>query len=190
MALLYYVLLIVYRIVRVAVSLLCMLSVRAQSPLSPPPGKLSLLMFVLADCPISRRLTPEFGRICTDYAARGVACTMVFVDPDTTAEQTRQYLKDFSIEPMPSVVDSRHRLVRRTGATVTPEVGLLDSSSKLLYLGRIDDSHVSWTRSRPATRRDLREALNAALAGRPVPHPRTDAVGCYISPLPEAASKE
>jgi len=169
---------------------MCVLTASAQSPLNPPPGKLSLLLFVLADCPISRRVSPEFLRICTEYASRGVACTAVFVDPETTPDQARQHLKDFSLEQIPFVVDARHQMVKIAGATVTPEAAVFDSKSKLLYLGRIDDAHTSWTQTRPATRRDLREALDAALAGRPVPHPHTNAVGCYISPLPDGSAKD
>ncbi len=124
------------------------------------------------------------------FLALGVSCTRVLVAPDTTPDQARQHLRNFSLEPIPFVIDARHQLVKRAGATVTPEAAVLDSNSKLLYLGRVDDSHVSWTKSRPATRHDLRDALDAALAGRPVPHPRTEAVGCYISPLPDDSNKD
>ncbi len=180
----------VYGFARVAALFLGAVIVSAQTPLASPPGKLSLLLFVLADCPISRRLAPEFRRICNDYSPRGVSCTLVFVDPDTKQVQARQHLKDFALEPMPFIIDTRHQLVQRTGATVTPEAAVLDSNSRLLYLGRIDDSHVSWTKSRPATRHDLRDALDSALAGRAVPRPRTEAIGCYISPLPSDSDKD
>jgi hypothetical protein len=180
----------VYQLVRIAAALLCASLACAQTPLAAPSERFSLHLFVLADCPISRRLAPEFRRICTDYSTRGVACTLVFVDPDTTTEQARRHLKEFSLEPIPFVIDSRHELVRRAGATVTPEAAVFDTSSRLLYRGRIDDSHVSWTRSRPPTRHDLRDALDAALAGRPVPRPRTNAIGCYISPLPDESTKD
>ncbi len=179
-----------YRLVRITAALLCAILACAQTPPNARAQKLSLQLFVLADCPISRRLAPEFRRICTDYSTRGVACTLVFVDPDTKPEQARKHLKDFSLEFIPFVIDARHKLVRRAGATVTPEAAVFDAASKLLYLGRIDDSHASWTRSRPPTRHDLRDALDAALAGRPVPRPRTEAIGCYISPLPDDSTKD
>jgi hypothetical protein len=150
----------------------------------PLPAKLSLLIFVLNDCPISRRLSPELRRICDEYSPRGVSCTLIFPELSTTPAQARQYQQEFSLQSIPFIIDTQHKFVRQAGATVTPEAALLDSKSKLLYLGRIDDSHPSWTQNRPATRHDLRDALDAALAHRPVPNPRTRAVGCYISPLP------
>jgi len=180
----------VYRLVRIAAALLCATLAYAQTPPAAPSKKIALHLFVLVDCPISRRLAPEFRRICADYSPRGVACTLVFVDPDTTPQQARKHRKDFSLDSIPFVIDSRHELVRRAGATVTPEAAVFDAAFKLLYLGRIDDSHASWTRSRPPTRHDLRDALDAALAGRPVPRPRTEAIGCYISPLPDDSAKD
>jgi hypothetical protein len=168
----------------------CALAAAAQPPARPPAPKFSLYLFVLEDCPISRRLAPEFGRICSTYSARGVACTLVFPDPQTTAAQAQSFQKLFSLESIPYQLDSTHHLVRRAGATITPEAALFDARSQLLYLGRLDDSHVSWTQSRPATRHDLRNALDAALAGRPVPAPRTKAIGCYISPLPHESIQD
>jgi len=178
------------RHLRILAGFVCAISVYAQAPPTTPAPRLSLLLFVLDDCPISRRLAPEFRRICADYSSRGVACTLVFPDPNTTTTQARDFQKSFSLESIPVQLDPKHKLVRQAGATITPEAAVFDAKSKLLYLGRLDDSHPSWTQSRPATRHDLRDALDAALAGRPVRQPRTKAVGCYISPLPNESTKD
>ena len=45
----------------------------------------------------------------------------------------------------------------------------------------LDNRYIALGKSRPAaTVHDLREALDAIVAGKPVAHPRTEAVGCYI----------
>jgi len=52
------------------------------------------------------------------------------------------------------------------------------------YLGRIDDLYADLGKRRArATSLDLRDALDAVLADRPVPRPVTQAVGCFIPPL-------
>jgi len=52
----------------------------------------------------------------------------------------------------------------------------------VLYLGRIDNRVEDFGKVRiQATEFDLRDALDAVLAGRPVPHPRTHALGCAIT---------
>ena len=34
-----------------------------------------------ADCPISNYYSHEIRRICDDYAARGLGCSLVYIDP-------------------------------------------------------------------------------------------------------------
>jgi hypothetical protein len=75
-------------------------------------------------------------------------------------------------------------LVRRTGVTVTPEVAVIDAGGRMVYRGRIDDRYIDFGRDRPQpTERDLERALDAVVAGRPVPVAQTHAVGCYLSDL-------
>jgi hypothetical protein len=64
---------------------------------------------------------------------------------------------------------------------VTPEVAVLSPTGELLYLGRIDDRYNPQGKRRPEpTVRDLQLALDAVLAGKPVPTPRTKAFGCPL----------
>ena len=54
---------------------------------------------------------------------------------------------------------------------------------KILYSGRIDNFYAGLGKPRrQATEHDLRTALEEMLAGKAVTTPRTDPVGCYISP--------
>jgi hypothetical protein len=79
------------------------------------------------------------------------------------------------------LIDRRHELVRQLGATVTPEAAVIGAHGELLYRGRIDDGYVSLGKRRfEATTHDLRDALEAVLAGKPVAAPRTATVGCAI----------
>ena len=68
-------------------------------------------------------------------------------------------------------------------ATATPEAAVLDRDGKVVYLGRIDDAYYGFGKRRSsATSQDLRDALDAVLDGKPVPHPRTTVLGCEIPP--------
>ena len=66
------------------------------------------------------------------------------------------------------------------GARVTPSV-VVTQGGRVRYRGRIDDRSPSLGIYRAPVRQDLREALEALLAGKPVPTPETAAVGCAIS---------
>ncbi len=84
-----------------------------------------------------------------------------------------------------AVRDPKHTLVKLAGATVTPEAAVFTPAGEMIYRGRIDDTVPQYGKARSApTTRDLENALTAALAGRPVPNPRTTAVGCFIADLP------
>ena len=83
--------------------------------------------------------------------------------------------------PFPLLLDPKLSLARGAGATVMPEAAVLSPSGHVLYLGRIDDRVVDFGKARlQARQHDLREALDAVLAGKPVAHSRTRAVGCAI----------
>jgi hypothetical protein len=72
--------------------------------------------------------------------------------------------------------DERNVIADRLGATRTPEVYVILPSGRVVYHGRIDDSqNIERVQSR-----DLKDALDAILARRPVPRPETRAFGCTI----------
>jgi hypothetical protein len=174
------------------------------APAAPPPGSAPLrlldldgqrvdpfageaaarvFLFVRGDCPISNRYAPEMSRIFDDYAPRGVRFSLVYPDPDEQAADIRRHVAEYGY-PFGALRDPEHSLVALAGARITPEVAVYRPDGRLAYRGRIDDRWADFGKSRPAaTRQDLREALEAVLAGRPVDPPTTDAVGCYISDL-------
>jgi hypothetical protein len=59
---------------------------------------------------------------------------------------------------------------------------VLAPSGELLYLGRLDNRLEDFGKERvTVTEFDLRDALDAVLAAKPVAHPRTKALGCAIT---------
>ena len=151
-----------------------------QRPLADDGQKATLLFFLVHDCPVANGYAPEINRIVADYAARKIRCFIVYVESDLTAEQARAHVKDYGFK-CGALLDPGHRLVKATGATVSPEAAVLSPAGELLYRGRIDDRVVDLGKQRvQASRRDLRLALDALLAGKPVPVRLTRAVGCNI----------
>jgi thiol-disulfide isomerase/thioredoxin len=148
----------------------------------PDPGaKATVLLFLAHDCPISNRYLPEIERLRAAYAPRGVRFFAVYAEPGLTPEQARHHRQEYGVA-VPALVEAWRPLVRATGATVTPEAVVLGPDGALLYRGRIDDLYANFGTKRPrATRRELQEALEAILDGRPVAAPRTPAVGCFIA---------
>jgi len=151
--------------------------------LAAPPGTRAIVfVFTSTDCPISNRYAPELRRIVSAFADRGVAFRLVYPNPAEEPSAIRQHIAAFgyegSIQPLR---DPRLALVKFVKATVTPEAAVV-ANGRVAYRGRIDDRYVDLGLERPApTTHDLADALTAVLAGRPVGHPTTQAVGCFIA---------
>jgi hypothetical protein len=65
---------------------------------------------------------------------------------------------------------------------VTPTAVVVDAQGTVRYRGRVDNLYAALGKTRQqVTSHDLRDALDAVLAGRPVAHPETEAIGCFIT---------
>jgi hypothetical protein len=123
---------------------------------------------------------PEIKRIIDDYSGKGINFSLVYVDPAITREGAKQHLNEFGLGGQ-ALLDPTHSLAKRVGATVSPEVVVLNPAGKVIYRGRIDDrvSDYGKVREKPR-RRDLRISLDFALKGKAIPDPRTKAIGCIF----------
>jgi hypothetical protein len=140
-----------------------------------------VLIFTSIDCPISNRYAPDIRRLHERFAAEGVRVSLVFANPRDTPAAARAHARAFGYR-MDLVFDPRQGLVKRTGATVSPEAAVFDRAGRLVYRGRIDDRYVEVGVDRQtATTHDLEDAITATLDGRPIARPITRAVGCYLA---------
>ncbi len=140
-----------------------------------------VLFFVTTDCPLSNGYAPEMNRIQQAYTPRGVLFYAVQGDTTIPDDEVRRHAHDYGYR-FPALLDPQQILAHHTGATVTPEAVVLSPQGEVLYLGRLDNRVEDFGKTRvQATEFDLRDALDAVLAGRPVPHPRTHALGCAIT---------
>lgn len=158
------------------------LSGRSWTPMHPAEGtKANVLYFVADGCPVANQFAPEMTRIARDYADKGVEFLLVQVDPDVSSSQAASSAKELSLD-MPIVLDGKQDLVARTGVKTSPEAAVVASDGSVVYCGRIDDRFGKLGRQKPEpSRHDLREALDAVLAGRTVAEARVEGVGCPIA---------
>lgn len=150
----------------------------------PDDCKAVVLIFLGHDCPISNGYAPEIVRLCKEYTPQKVAFCVVYADTDITKDDAHKHAKEYGYT-CPAILDPEMTLALKVGATVKPEAAVLTPKGELLYRGRIDDMHIDFgkKRSQP-TSRELKDALDAVLAEKPVAFARTKAVGCYID-LPQ-----
>lgn len=151
----------------------------------PRNRKAIVLIFFGHDCPISNGFAPEINRLHREFSPLGIEFCIVYADADLGVAAAQAHAKKYGFA-CPCILDPGLTLARKVGATIKPEAAILSPQGELLYRGRIDDRYfdLGQRRAEP-TRRELREALCAILAGKLVPVPRTQAIGCDID-FPES----
>jgi hypothetical protein len=142
-----------------------------------------VFLFVRTDCPITNRYAPEMRRIAQEFQGRHVAFYLVYPDPKENKRAIENHMAEYQFPGTP-LRDPDHELEERAHATTAPEAAVFDPAGNLKYHGRVDDLWVSPGKSRPAAQiHDLEDAISAVLAGKPVAHPETRAIGCSLKDL-------
>jgi peroxiredoxin len=141
-----------------------------------------LIMFICNHCPFVKHVRGELARIGRDYLPRGVAIFAISSNdavaypadaPDAMREE-----KQVAGYPFPYLYDEQQDVARAYGAACTPDFFLFDDERRLVYRGQLDDSRPS--NAEAVDGHDLREALDAVLAGRPVSQEQRPSIGCNI----------
>ena len=152
-----------------------------QMRIAVPNKKATVLFFVTVDCPIANRYAPEMARIAKEYAPKGFAFARVYPEKILSNEDVLRHGKEFGLDLMPAIIDSKHFIVNKIKPKVTPEAAVVGADGRLLYRGRIDAAYMDHGRfTETPERRDLREALADILSKRPVRLKNVPAVGCDI----------
>ena len=85
----------------------------------------------------------------------------------------------------PNLLDKQGELTGILGATITPEVFLIDKKGFLIYQGKIDNWFYELGRYRQViTQHYLEDAIIAYNQGNEVEVQKTEAIGCLISAVP------
>src|SRR5438270_1478270 len=135
----------------------------------------TVLIFIATRCPVSNGYNARMEKLATDYAARGVQIVGINANSTEPIEEVKQHAADKGLT-FTILKDKGNRIADRFDAQVTPEAYLLDASGKLVYHGRIDNSRAGDA----ITATELRDAIEAVLAGKPVEKPEAKAFGCSI----------
>ncbi|MCS6895380.1 MAG: thioredoxin family protein [Bacteroidia bacterium] len=145
-------------------------------------GKPLVVVFTCGHCPYVQAIEDRMLALAREFIPRGISWVGIAANdpslypeedsPEALCRRTRE--KDY---PFPILYDETQAVARAFGAVCTPEFFLYDASHRLYYHGRLDDN---WQNPHAVTRHELRDALEALLAGLPAPSPQYPAMGCSI----------
>jgi thiol-disulfide isomerase/thioredoxin len=150
-------------------------------------AKVLVVVFTCNHCPTAQAYEDRIIRLYADYKDKGVALVAInpndpravrldelgYTDLGDSFEEmkVRARAKKF---PFPYLYDGEEQKAARAyGVQATPHVFIFDEGRRLRYVGRIDDAEVKEVKSH-----DARNALEALLAGKPVPVAKTRVFGC------------
>ena len=141
-----------------------------------------LVMFICNHCPFVKHIRAGLAQVARDYQTRGLAIVAISANDvasypdDSPAKMVKE--KRAAGYTFPYLYDERQQVAKAYRAACTPDFFLFDRARRLVYRGQFDDSRPS--NNRPVTGADLRMAVDAVLAGKPVPAEQKPSIGCNI----------
>lgn len=99
---------------------------------------------------------------------------------NVTPEEENQYLKKMKAAPTAALLDADGTIGRLYQAKTTPHMFVIDPNGKLIYQGAIDDKATTDQADVKTAHSYLNDALNSAMAGKPVPVATTRPYGCSV----------
>ena len=146
-------------------------------------GKTTLLvMFICRHCPYVQHVDHEIAKIGRDYTDTGLGIIGISSnDPAQYPDDAPTRLKEMAERlrlPFPFCFDETQDVAKAYRAACTPDFYLFDRERRLVYRGQLDDSRPG--NNKPVTGRDLRAAIDAVLAGKPVDGKQKASAGCSI----------
>jgi peroxiredoxin len=141
-----------------------------------------LVMFICRHCPFVAHVRPELARLGNDFIGRGLAVVAINSNdteqyPEDGPGGMRQEAREAGYI-FPYLFDEDQSVARAYRAACTPDFFLFDGRRRLVYRGQLDDSRPA--NETPITGSDLRQAIEAVLAGRSVPAGQKPSMGCNI----------
>jgi len=150
--------------------------------LSTFDGKKALLvMFICRHCPFVKHVQEELARIGRDYGKNVGIVAISANDPGVNTDDAPSGLKEMAQElgfRFPFLYDESQEAAKSYSASCTPDFFVFDGFRELVYRGQLDDSRPK--NGKPVTGRDLRAALDAVLADKPVDQNQKPSIGCNI----------
>ena len=146
-------------------------------------GKKGLLvMFICRHCPYVQHIQRELALLGKDYAGKEMGIVAISAnDASNYPDDAPKGLKEMAQEQgfiFPFCHDETQKTAQAYSAACTPDFFLFDEGRKLVYRGQLDDSRPG--NGKPVTGKDLRAAMDANLAGRPVASNQKPSIGCNI----------
>lgn len=146
-------------------------------------GKKALLvMFICAHCPYVKHVEKGLAALGKDYAKTDAAIVAISSNdvnthPDDSPTNLKKQAELLGF-PFPYLYDKSQAVAQAYKAACTPDFFLFNRDFELVYRGQFDGSRPG--NGAKVTGEDLRAAIDAVVAGKPVTEDQRPSIGCNI----------
>jgi AhpC/TSA family len=159
----------------------------ATQTLSQYKGKYVVLEWHNNGCPYEQKhyLSGNMESLQKQWTGKGVVwLSIISSAPGTqgyvTPAEENAYMKKMNAVPTATILDPKGVIGRLYSAKTTPHMFVIDPTGKIIYEGAIDDQPSPDPSTLKGAKNYLNEALNSAMAGKPVATPSTRPYGCSV----------
>jgi thiol-disulfide isomerase/thioredoxin len=139
-------------------------------------------MFICNHCPYVKHIRQELARFAREYQAKGLAIIGINSnDAERYPDDSPEHMKEEKAAigyTFPYLYDETQQVAQTYHAACTPDFFLFDKDRRLLYRGQFDNARPG--NNKPVTGVDLRAAVDAVLADKPVSPQQIPSAGCNI----------
>lgn len=141
-----------------------------------------VVVFMCNHCPYVKHLADSLAATAKEYQTRGVAFVGINSNdpqayPDDSPERMKEEARTRGYT-FPYLFDESQEVAKAYRAACTPDFYVFDANRLLVYRGQYDDTRPD--SGKAPTGADLRAALDALLAGKPVSADQKPSIGCNI----------
>jgi len=142
----------------------------------------TVVMFICNHCPFVKHVNAELVRAANDYKPKGIAFVAISSNdvanyPADSPDRMKAAAHELGY-PFPYLYDATQDVAKAYQAACTPDFYLFDAALACVYRGQLDDARPG--NGKPLNGKDLRAAMDALLAGKPIDPAQKPSVGCNI----------
>lgn len=145
-------------------------------------AKAVVVIFMCNHCPYVKLIQRELSDFAKDYQTRSVAVVGINSNdidayPEDSPERMHEEARRLDYT-FPYLYDRTQSVAQAYKAACTPDFYIFDHDRRLVYHGQFDNSRPG--NSIPVSGRDVKHAVDALLADKPVPVEQKPSMGCSI----------
>ena len=149
-------------------------------------GKFVVLEWFNPDCPfVKKHYSGNMQILQKEYTVRGAV--WLYINSSSRGKQGsytpqgfNKFMMDKGAVPTAVLLDTDGKVGHLYAASTTPHMFVIDPKGILIYQGAIDDIPSTDVKDVTKAKNYIREALDAAMNGKPVKIPATKSYGCGV----------